>query len=66
MKEITFTNQSRFRPYEIKRLWVLYGAPLKTVMDMTESLMHNLLRPVESGAYIYDEEQQDTQWTAFI
>jgi len=45
MKEITFKARSRFRQWEIKRLWVLYGVPLKTVMDMTSSLMHSLQGP---------------------
>ena len=64
MKEITFKARSRFRQWEIKRLWVLYGVPLKTVQDMTESLMHSLnVPPNFIPSLPYEEE---TEWTAFI
>jgi len=37
-----FTSPHRFRPWEITRLWVLYGVPLKSFRDVMESVMHNM------------------------
>jgi len=55
-REIRFREKSRFRPWELKRLWVLYGVPVKSVMDMTRSLLDSFVQPEPGGNYIYDDE----------
>jgi hypothetical protein len=56
---------SRFHLYEISRLWVLYGVPLKSFRDFMESVMVNM-QSSDGSPYIYDDQQVDTEWTAFI
>ena len=51
-----FTSPHRFRPWEITRLWVLYGVPLKSFRDVMESLMFNM-QEIKTGPYIYEDEE---------
>ena len=61
-KEIIFRERSRFRSWEMKRLWVLCGLEPMHVYSFMDAVMRNMEPPQH---YIPQEQEQET-WSAFV
>jgi len=57
-QEIIFRERSRFRPWEMKRLWVLCGLEPMHVYSFMDAVMRNMEVPPQYVPFIGREQER--------